>query len=598
MKSNLKRDVIIGLTGLTLALSAPVGAQPEAGPLRLSNDVTSLQSLPASALRDELIQLDDSVRAQVIRKINQRKIPTQDVNSLHVDEEGMLYYVDKPPQRFTTTPLSIEKALTSTRTRPVLSKAETFALASKPDSINTLYLDFDGHNMHKSNIWVKRYSRGVPLRATPYDIDGNPDTFSRKELGDIAEIWRQVAEDFAPFDVNVTTKEPAKTLIAPGFPKYGRRVGHALITNNYDKNSKIMPEHSSHGYAYINVWNTSETSKYSPALIYSGVHGGDIADLSDTVSHELGHLVDLLHHGTYYGEYYEGHGDWGPIMGSPFGRAQTQWSDGSYYDANNTSQDDVATLHAKFGSIKDDHANKRFMQATPLTVAANGKIGSTNLKKSSVGKNRGIISSSQQIDLFKVYARQGRFTLKAKGHRSIAQPSRGGNLNIRLSLYNHKGRLIQTSKKGAGAATINKELDWGLYYVAVEGVGSPDADGYGSMGHYFLSGKLENGPANPASFPSYKIKAFDDYIKVYNPKYPGSKTEHNLLANDHGEKLKIKRVSAAAHGTVSYKASGKVKYKPARGFTGTDKFTYTIRDKEGRTAEATVRVQVTPLPDA
>ncbi len=593
MKSNLKRDVIIGLTGLTLTLSVPVGAQAEVGPLHLSNDVASLQSLPASPLKDGLMQLDDSVRAQVIRKINQRKIPTQDVNSLHVDEEGMLYYVDKPPQRFTTTPLSIEKALSSTRTRPVLSRAETFALASKPGSKNTFYLDFNGHNIHSSSIWSKRHNNGIALKATPYDTDGNPDTFSRKELGDIAEIWRQVAEDFAPFNVNVTTKEPTKTWISPRFPKYGHRVGHALITNNYDKNGYAMPG-GDNGTAYIGVWSpfAGDTPPAPPALIYIGVHRGNIADLSDTVSHELGHLIGLYHHGTSVKEYYRGHGSWGPIMGSPVGRAQTQWSDGSYYDANNTSQDDAATLRGMLGSAKSDHASKQFMRATPLTVAADGKISSTNLKKKRGGENRGIISRSEQVDLFKVYARQGRFRLEAKGHRSIDEPSRGGNLNIRLSLYDRNGRLIQTNKNNAGAVTIDKVLDWGLYYVAVEGIGSPDSGSYGSMGHYFLSGKLENGPANPASFPRPKIKAFDDHIKVYNPNLPGSKTAHNLLVNDHGKKLKIKGVSAADHGTVTLEASGKVKYTPNPSFTGPDKFTYTVQDKEGRTSKATVHIEV------
>jgi len=38
-----------------------------------------------------------------------------------------------------------------------------------------------------------------------YDSDGDPNAFTDKELGQIAAIWRAVAEDFAPFNVDVTT---------------------------------------------------------------------------------------------------------------------------------------------------------------------------------------------------------------------------------------------------------------------------------------------------------------------------------------------------------------------------------------------------------
>lgn len=38
--------------------------------------------------------------------------------------------------------------------------------------------------------------------------DGSPTTWSASELSDILAIWRAVSEDFAPWDVDVTTEDP------------------------------------------------------------------------------------------------------------------------------------------------------------------------------------------------------------------------------------------------------------------------------------------------------------------------------------------------------------------------------------------------------
>jgi hypothetical protein len=49
------------------------------------------------------------------------------------------------------------------------------------------------------------------ITALPFDLDGVPYTFSTAELQRIQAIWQRVAEDFAPFDVNVTTEAPPPT---------------------------------------------------------------------------------------------------------------------------------------------------------------------------------------------------------------------------------------------------------------------------------------------------------------------------------------------------------------------------------------------------
>lgn len=39
----------------------------------------------------------------------------------------------------------------------------------------------------------------------PYDKDNNPSSFSTSELNDVVAVWRGVAEDYAPYDIDVTT---------------------------------------------------------------------------------------------------------------------------------------------------------------------------------------------------------------------------------------------------------------------------------------------------------------------------------------------------------------------------------------------------------
>ena len=44
--------------------------------------------------------------------------------------------------------------------------------------------------------------------CSPYDIDGDPDRISLQEAQAIELIWEQVSEDYAPYNVNVTTVVP------------------------------------------------------------------------------------------------------------------------------------------------------------------------------------------------------------------------------------------------------------------------------------------------------------------------------------------------------------------------------------------------------
>ena len=78
----------------------------------------------------------------------------------------------------------------------------TFALHSRPGASKVIYLDFNGHNV-SNTAWNSQYSTII---APPFDTDGNPSAFSASELSIITQVWQRVSEDYAPFEIDVTTE--------------------------------------------------------------------------------------------------------------------------------------------------------------------------------------------------------------------------------------------------------------------------------------------------------------------------------------------------------------------------------------------------------
>ena len=103
------------------------------------------------------------------------------------------------------------EALSPQAATAITSQASTWNPASAPAGVPllnsrlgapaTLYLDFNGHVESR---WGERTNIITPA----YDIDGNYASFSALEVANIREIWARVAEDYAPFNINVTTVQP------------------------------------------------------------------------------------------------------------------------------------------------------------------------------------------------------------------------------------------------------------------------------------------------------------------------------------------------------------------------------------------------------
>jgi hypothetical protein len=90
-----------------------------------------------------------------------------------------------------------------------------------------------------------------------------------------------------------------------------------------------------------------------------------------------------------------------------------------------------------------------------------------------------------------------------------------------------------------------------------------------------------------------------DTTYVFRASGPGS-----LIFNDtdtDGDRLRVTAVTSPAHGTVTVSATGTVRYTPAPGFRGEDRFTYTVSDGLlSATGTVVVSVGAAPIakPDA
>ena len=123
-------------------------------------------------------------------------------STIWLDKTGRLFYVEPTFE-------DAEGDATDTRAPAAYPLVDTFKLHSKPGSSRVIYLDFDGH-VTTNTAWNSSY--GATITSPPYgDTDPN---FSDSELTRIQAMWRQVAEDFAPFDVDITTEDPGQAAIS------------------------------------------------------------------------------------------------------------------------------------------------------------------------------------------------------------------------------------------------------------------------------------------------------------------------------------------------------------------------------------------------
>ena len=463
-----------------LVATSPVSAQAQPRAYGLGHPF-ELDNLPFGTFRDRLESLPAPARNRAMAWLHRFTFHESDFEFLRIDNTGGVFYADTFTPEDTDTPENSESATPAT----ALTSGETFSLHSRPGASRVLYLDFDGHLIPSSTAWSS-----IDLDAVPYDTDGDPTGFSTTELASIAEIWRRVAEDFAPFDVDVTTGEPAS---------FGPTVARVLITADTDAAGNAMPSQGAGGVAYVGVWGRSDYySRYSPALVYFDNLGSGRPDfVAEAASHEAGHNLSLSHDATSSSSYYGGHGSgavsWGPLMGTGYNRNVSQWSRGEYTDASNT-QDDTGILAGHLAVRADDHADT-LAGATRLVSDAAGNISTSTPQDdpdNTAPDNKGLIESAVDTDVFYFDTGGGPVSLFVTPARQNRY-THGGNLDVHAALYDTNGTLlVESDLQNETDASLTASLAAGRYYLAVQGTGSSVSPypAYGSLGQYFVTGTL------------------------------------------------------------------------------------------------------------
>lgn len=469
----------LGTLALAIALggSAPAAAEPGEHPakkpfpqVRLNKRLQGEEAI--RALGDKLAAVADwhgKSAAEFARELRQDK-------RAWLDQDGRLLFIDDFP-----TPEQTEAAAATTASAAAApySAEQTFLLHSRPGAKRVIYLDFLGQVV-SGTAWNSYYGVSA-IDAKPFDLDGLPASFSATELERIQYIWQRVAEDYAPFDVDVTTEEPLAAAITRSSSSdlyFGTRV---LITQDWT--ALTSSPCNCGGIAYVGTFDDT-TDSYKPAWVFFNRLGsGNEKYVAEAISHEAGHNLGLSHDGTSTTGYYTGHGSgatgWAPIMGVGYYKEVTQWSKGEYPGATQTQDDLLVIQNTGAPLFPDDHGDTA-AAATPLETTVSG--GSASLSGS------GVIGTRSDVDAFSFSAAPGSLAL------SVKPANRGPNLDINVRLYNAGGTLMATAN-GSGTldATVNATLTAaGTYYLLVEGVGQGDLttgySDYASLGQYTIAG--------------------------------------------------------------------------------------------------------------
>ena len=405
--------------------------------------------------------------------------------SLAVDRDHRIAYFDEAePGRQPATQSATQPDLAAASAAPPVSGPE-FQLASLPGADKTIFLDFDGH-VTEGTGWNTNYQIATII-SPPYDTDGDPGSWSATELQVIRDAWAAAVEDFAPWNVNVTTIDPGVEALrrsGVGDTRWGARV---VMTDDTFANCGCG------GHAYVGAFD-------DVADVPTFVYNKSFVGVAEAISHEVGHMLGLVHDGTTTGDpYYYGHDGsgspgWAPIMGAGYYYPVTQWSRQEYFQANNTNQDDVAIIGAfgngnDFGVRADDHGDD-LATSTVLTT-----------QQVSVD---GLISTRTDVDVFS-FTTANRAGISFVVDVAAVRP----NLDVELTLRDAAGTVLAVDNDGeALIAGFDATVDAGTYSVTVAGVGAgaPGANppsgytDYGSLGQFTLLGYI-GGLAPPDSDP-------------------------------------------------------------------------------------------------
>lgn len=469
--------LVIGTMGATPATAA---ADHSPGAARVLPSGTE-QVLPDAARGEHAIdRLGDAIGD--VAAINDMSVAAlahllRTDRTIWVHPTGRLFAVDPAPSHIGTDSSAPDQA--------PYPYDQTFQLHSRPGSSKTIYLDFDGATVSGTG-WNEITDFLLPPSTHPaFSLDADPTTFSNAERDLIQSVWQRVSEDYAPFDVDVTTADPGlealrRTSAADNV--YGTR---ALVTPSAAAVNTLCGGQCG-GIAFLGTFDVSNPSSdyYQPAWVFPQLLGNNAKGIAEAVSHEVGHNLGLKHDGDLSDpDYYVGHGSWTPIMGAGYDRPIAQWSSGEYAGATNT-EDDLTVITQNGLSVVPDDVGNTVTDATTVTSADRSSAG--------------LITTRTDRDVFAFpQGCGGPVTV------TVTPAPTSPDLDARLRLLAADGSQLAVNDPvsgsssddvatGMGAAATVTTTAGSTLYAEVDGVGAGDpiANGYSdyaSLGRYTIT---------------------------------------------------------------------------------------------------------------
>jgi hypothetical protein len=332
---------------------------------------------------------------------------------------------------------------TYTTTAPVLD--------SNAGAANTLYLDFDGYAAVDD--WGA-------YNAVAFDFSGNTSVFTPGERLAMRNVWAVAAEDYAPFDLNVTTVSPgsfndgsAYRMVMTNSPPQivGQPTGTLGVA--FLGSYPFFGPNNNVGFTFTGAFDPiipDESGMSAQIMAQSAAQG-------NTVAHEFGHAITLEHYATLPAP-----GVQSAIM-SIFLNGLTRKIFSAGTNVAGQIQNDVA-IAGTFLSVKPDDYGNTTATATNLTPVNN------------VFTATGILESLTDLDVFQ---------FDAGGDVQINVDVNGytGDADVQIRLLNSAGTVVAIHDPTTSfSAFIAQTLAAGTYFLEVASDGQN-----GELGTYSVN---------------------------------------------------------------------------------------------------------------